>query len=134
MGTGTPFANDLVVRGTDENSDKLFVYGTLQPGQHNEHLLARIEGTWRQASVTGSLEYRTSHEGWQYPVLSISEQGYTVQGLIFTSKYLEHNWAVLDAFEGDEYTRSTCLAMGRDGTRNKVFIYASSGKHAITFR
>ena len=33
----------------------LFVYGTLAPGEPNEHILKDVEGVWLEASVTGKL-------------------------------------------------------------------------------
>ena len=35
--------------------ERLFVYGTLQPGQPNEHELASISGEWSKAQVRGRL-------------------------------------------------------------------------------
>ena len=40
--------------------ERLFVYGTLAPGQPNEHVLAAIGGTWEPAIDTGTLH----QDGW----------------------------------------------------------------------
>jgi len=45
---------------------RLFVYGSLQPGHTNAHLLEQIGGTWQAASVVGMLR----PEGWG------AQQGY----------------------------------------------------------
>ena len=39
---------------------RLFVYGTLAPGEVNEHVLATLDGSWVPALVFGTLHA----EGW----------------------------------------------------------------------
>ena len=41
-------------------TERLFVYGSLAPGESNAHVLAGIDGTWEPATVTGTLH----PEGW----------------------------------------------------------------------
>ena len=85
--------------------DKLFVYGTLQPGGANEHILGTLDGTWEVASVRG----RLLDEGWGAslgcPGLVLDERAPAVPGYLFTSRELSSRWAELDRFEGDEYER-----------------------------
>ena len=61
--------------------ESLFIYGSLQPGGPNEHVLAEIGGDWEPAVVKGNL----LEEGWGasmgYPGLAIDERGNDVHGL-----------------------------------------------------
>lgn len=84
---------------------RLFVYGTLAPGEPNGHILAPLEGTWQPATVRGRLK----PEGWGaamgYPGIVLDESAEEVQGVVFSSEQLEGFWSELDAFEGEEYAR-----------------------------
>ena len=59
---------------------RLFVYGTLAPGQPNAHVLGDVPGTWEPARVTGTL----LPEGWGaaigYPGIVLDSRGETVPG------------------------------------------------------
>ena len=85
--------------------ERLFVYGTLQPGGPNEHVLASIEGSWAAATVRG----RLIEIGWGaylgFPGLELDGSGAEVPGFVLTSEVLAPEWARLDAFEGDGYER-----------------------------
>ncbi len=103
---------------------RLFVYGTLAPGQPNAHELADLRGTWQPAAVRGVLHA----EGWGaalgYPALEPDERAGEVQGQVFTSADLPQHWARLDAFEGSGYVRVVVSAVLGDGTRVEAFVYA----------
>jgi gamma-glutamylcyclotransferase (GGCT)/AIG2-like uncharacterized protein YtfP len=105
---------------------RLFVYGTLAPGQPNEHVLAEVCGEWESATVTGKL----FHEGWGaalgYPGIVLDELGEDVPGLLFSSESLPEHWARLDAFEGDGYERVLTLARRKDGSTVRAHIYKLS--------
>ena len=85
--------------------DRLFVYGSLQPGGPNEHVLEEIGGEWEPAAVRG----RLVADGWGaklgYPGLVLDDSGDKVQGHVFSSTRLDTHWSHLDAFEGAEYQR-----------------------------
>ena len=89
-----------------DGSDRLFVYGSLQPGGSNEHVLAKYKGEWLAAYVRGHL----INIGWGanegYPGLIPDGQGDTVHGFVFASASLPGLWAELDAFEGADYARA----------------------------
>lgn len=108
--------------------ERLFVYGTLAPGQPNAHVLADIPGTWKPATVRGTL----LPEGWGaavgYPGIILDESGGEVKGFIFSSKALAAHWPRLDAFEGDGYERVVAAATLGDGTIVKAHIYALKEK------
>ena len=96
--------------------DRLFVYGSLQPGGDNQHILAGLDGEWEAASVRG----RLVDAGWGanlgYPGLIPDKDGPQVQGFLFSSAELNAFWPVLDDFEGREYERceiETTLPSGK---------------------
>jgi gamma-glutamylcyclotransferase (GGCT)/AIG2-like uncharacterized protein YtfP len=103
--------------------NRLFVYGTLAPGRPNEHVLARVPGSWQPASVTGAL----LPEGWGaaagYPGIVLDKDGDDVQGFLFSSEELAEHWARLDEFEGEGYERVLTTARIEDGSRVDAYIY-----------
>ena len=97
--------------------ERLFVYGSLQPGESNEHVLAELSGEWQPAVIKGTL-----HEaGWGtdmgYPGLVLDDNGSDVQGYVLTSADLANHWVALDKFEGDEYERVAATVIVKDGER-----------------
>ncbi|MEO0574345.1 MAG: gamma-glutamylcyclotransferase family protein [Pseudomonadota bacterium] len=102
--------------------ERIFIYGSLQPGGPNEHVLADVDDCWEAAVVTGKLV----NSGWGaslgYPGLVLDECGQEVQGQILTSTELGAKWAELDQLEGDEYVRTELIALLRNG--EKVCAYA----------
>ena len=86
-------------------TQRLFVYGTLQPGRPNEHILAPLAGAWQPAIVKGHLK----PDGWGaalgFPGLVLNEAGVEVRGVIFSSEKLDDFWSTLDDFEGEQYER-----------------------------
>lgn len=103
---------------------RLFVYGTLAPGRPNEHVLGELDGSWEEATVTGTLQ----HEGWGaamgYPGIVLSEDGAEVSGFLFTSKALSDYWSKLDEFEGRAYGRVLTSVRLRDNRTVDAYIYA----------
>ena len=65
---------------------RLFVYGTLAPGEVNEHVLAPLDGSWVPARVYGTLHA----EGWGhthgFPALRLTLWHLRWQGKFFTRK------------------------------------------------
>nr|WP_298099253.1 gamma-glutamylcyclotransferase family protein [uncultured Shinella sp.] len=103
----------------------LFVYGTLRPGDSNEHVMKKIGGEWKEASIKG----RYINEGWGFrkhglPALLVDEAGQDIPGYIFISENLEKNWSVLDEFEGVDYDRVVTKAVCTDGEVVDVYVYA----------
>jgi gamma-glutamylcyclotransferase (GGCT)/AIG2-like uncharacterized protein YtfP len=101
----------------------LFVYGTLAPGQPNEHVLTNIGGKWEQATVKGKLK----ELGWGaklgYPGIVLEENGKEVEGFLFASDKLDKHWDELDEFEGSEYKRVCNKVQTKDGKSIKAYIY-----------
>jgi len=87
-------------------ADKLFIYGTLAPGEENHFVMEPIDGTW----VSGSIRGTVLDVGWGgatsgYPGFIPEPGGDEVPGYLFTSKELPANWPMLDDFEGAGYRR-----------------------------
>lgn len=104
--------------------ERLFVYGTLRPGQPNERVLSAVGGSWEPATVTGKLR----PEGWAaamgYPGLHLDEQGDEVEGFLFSSENLSAHWAALDEFEGEAYERVLTNVKLKDGSTVDAYLYA----------
>lgn len=104
--------------------DKLFVYGSLQPGGPNEHVLTAFGGEWEPAVIKGDLV----EDGWGaslgYPGLVIDENGSDVRGHVFSSPHLALKWDWLDEFEGSEYERVVASVTLRRGKRVNAHVYA----------
>jgi gamma-glutamylcyclotransferase (GGCT)/AIG2-like uncharacterized protein YtfP len=111
--------------------ERLFVYGTLAPGQPNEHLLDEIGGSWEDATVTGTLH----PEGWGatmgYPAIVLGEYGDEVEGFLFSSDKLSDHWSRLDEFEGEAYERVLAVARLRDNSTVDAYVYALKGGHEL---
>ena len=97
------------------NETRLAVYGSLAPGQSNHGELAGLAGDWRPGTVRGW----KVESGWGaargYPGLRPDPDGPEVAVEVFTSDDLPAHWARLDAFEGEEYARTTVTVATREG-------------------
>jgi gamma-glutamylcyclotransferase (GGCT)/AIG2-like uncharacterized protein YtfP len=116
-------------------TNRLFVYGTLAPGESNEYILADIIGTWQPAIVRGTFWQEGGadigcpgmipsafYDG--HGNLLSNEIGYEIKGLIFTSEHLPDHWQRLDDFEGEGYVRQLIEAKLIDDSNVKAYIYA----------
>ena len=108
--------------------ERLFVYGSLQPGGPNEHVLTVIGGEWKPAVIKGKL----IESGWGarmgYPGLVVDEAGDDVHGHVFISSSLDTHWAYLDEFEGEEYERIVVSATLVSGEQVQAHVYALRGR------
>ena len=102
---------------------RLFVYGSLQPGGPNEHVLAAIGGEWQAAVVRGVL----IEVGWGarigFPGMLIDDEGDEIAGHVFSSPRLAAFWDELDAFEGPEYERQLTVVTLQDGSKVSAHAY-----------
>lgn len=103
--------------------NSIFVYGTLQPGKQNEHVLRKLNGTWRKGYVIGLL----INEGWGTkhgcPGLKLHKDGSRINGMIFQSIELNQILCELDDFEGEEYKRIVAEIHLENHTKTEAYLY-----------
>jgi len=107
--------------------DRLFVYGSLQPGGPNEHVLASIGGEWKPAVIKGKLMEAGWGAGMGYPALVLDEGASDVRGYVFASPQLSASWAYLDDFEGKEYERTVASVTLLNGEQVRAHVYVLRG-------
>ena len=103
--------------------ERLFIYGSLQPGGPNEHVLAAIGGEWEPAVIKGNLIEAGWGASMGYPGLVIDESGNDVHGHVFASSNLSAKWAYLDEFEGEEYERIVASVTLLSGEQIQAHVY-----------
>ena len=112
--------------------NRLFVYGSLQPGGPNEHVLTAIGGKWEPAVIKGHLVEQGWGASMGYPGLVFDESGKEVRGHVFSSSNLEAKWAYLDAFEGEEYERIAASVTLMSGAQVQAQVYVLRAKKTPT--
>lgn len=108
--------------------ERLFVYGSLQPGGPNEHVLTTIGGEWEPATIKGNLIEAGWGASMGYPGLVIDEHGNDIQGHVFASSNLSTQWAYLDEFEGKEYERIVAAVTLLNGEQVQAHVYGLRAK------
>ncbi len=103
--------------------ERLFVYGSLQPGGRNEHVLAAVEGVWLPGVIKGELVTAGWGAAMGYPALVIGEGGEDVHGYVLVSSSLGSEWARLDEFEGEEYERTLASVSLESGEQVQAHVY-----------
>lgn len=109
---------------TPPSPDRLFVYGTLAPGEENDHVLRGVKGHWSAATVRGrviAVVDRGPAAG--YPGIVLDSEGGLVHGLLFSSALLAEHWQRLDDFEGEGYERVRVRAEPAGGSAVDAWIY-----------
>lgn len=101
---------------------RLFVYGTLQPGHSNAHILENIGGEWLAGSVSGTFYERGWGAAADFPGIVLQENGPRVPGYLFISEKLEPHWPMLDEFE-DGYDRVEVDVTTSNGEQVTAWIY-----------
>ena len=107
--------------------ERLFSYGTLQPGGPKEHILTAIGGEWEPAVIKGNLVEAGWGASMGYPGLIINENGSAVHGHVFASSNLSAKWAYLDEFEGEEYERVVASVTLMSGEQVQAHVYVLRG-------
>jgi gamma-glutamylcyclotransferase (GGCT)/AIG2-like uncharacterized protein YtfP len=79
--------------------DRLFVYGTLRTGQAARSLIADHVARWVPATSTGALVAFPDYPGL------LDEGATTIQGELVWLTELAAAFALLDAYEGDDFIR-----------------------------
>lgn len=99
------------------------IYGTLAPGEPNEHILGTISGTWTKGTIRGYLKERGWGASTGHPGIVLDDAGPEVVVHVFISADLPDQWQRLDAFEGDEYLRSPATVRA-NGSEVPAYVYA----------
>ena len=103
--------------------NRLFVYGSLQPGGPNHHILREVEGCWRRGWARGHL----IQDGWGsalgYPAIRLDDEGPCVSGQLLTSDRVPDLLNDLDEFEGEAYQRTMANIKLEDGSTEKAYVY-----------
>ncbi len=86
-------------------SNRLAVYGSLQPGRENHSVIEHFQGTWSTGFVRGTLFEAGWGAGIGYPAMRWNPSDSRIAIHLFESHDLESHWARLDEFEGGEYIR-----------------------------
>ena len=107
--------------------NKLFIYGTLIPGEVNAHLLAPLKGSYVKASIKGSIHIVQSklHNGLRGLFYEPLNENH-VNGYLFESDDLPNFWHELDEFEGDEFPRIEVNVTLEDGAQVDCYAYIYS--------
>ncbi len=101
----------------------MFVYGTLAPGEVNDHILEPLTGSWQSASVNGTLHPEGWGASYGFPAMKLDKNAGFVYGKLFTSELLPENWSRLDEFEGSAYKRVTTQVRLQDGRQVEANVY-----------
>ncbi len=117
-----PLLNELL----DFPEYRLFVYGSLQPGRENHHLLSGLKGKWMKGYITGDLSDNGWGAGMGYPSLIWNFHGEQINGHLLISEELVDNWERLDEFEGNDYKR-ILVPVFCETQIHVANVYASSG-------
>jgi gamma-glutamylcyclotransferase (GGCT)/AIG2-like uncharacterized protein YtfP len=106
---------------------RLFVYGTLAPGESNAHIMAGLNGRWEVAELRGYVYPDGLEASEWYPalILPAANDGSApmVTGRLFVSADLPEFWPQLDAFEGACYQRVVVSVKGRDSGAVEAYVY-----------
>ena len=102
---------------------RLFVYGTLAPGQANHGLLEKLQGSWHKGTVSGHLYPNGLGPTTGYPVVDLTDPAQSIDGFMLISDALPSHWPVLDDFEGEGYRRVKTMVTLPDTSRLEAFIY-----------
>lgn len=103
--------------------DKLFVYGTLKPGESMNQMLSSIGGSWKKGTVQGEFIRPNEIAGFPYPGVILNDESGDIDGYVFESKNLHSHWDRLDAYEGSSYRRVITEVTRDDGQTVEAYIY-----------
>ena len=103
---------------------RLFVYGTLAPGQPNHSLLKDLSGTWQEGAIRGTLYPSGLGPTVGFPVVDLAPETSKINGLLFVSEELPRQWQMLDDFEGPGYKRVITTVFLKNNSHINAFVYA----------
>ena len=105
--------------------NRIFVYGSLQPGMQNESILKNLNGNWKKGFVLGELLNINSGENYGYPVLKINKIGSKIYGMVFESYEIKKKIEEIDKFEGENYKRIIGEVYLESGLKKEAYIYGN---------
>lgn len=105
----------------------LFVYGSLAPGEPNERFLKRIQGTWQDGNIFGTLINPEWKISGGYPGLKLDNPTNLVEGKVFSSSQLPELWDELDEFEDTEHYSRVLVPIFIKGESKPIegFVYVA---------
>jgi len=107
--------------------DRLFVYGTLLHGQAARSMVGNHVARWEQASITG----RMYAFPMGYPGV-VDEGDDRIVGELMWLSDLAAAFALLDAYEGDDFVRILKRVQRLDGTEVWAWCYVLADPATIT--
>ncbi len=107
-------------------TNSIFVYGSLQPGKQNDKIFKKIKGIWKKGFIFGKLINVSEGINYGYPVVEIKKKGDKIFGMVFVSKNLKKIIYKLDAFEGKDYKRIITNVNLTKGSKIKSYIYINN--------
>jgi gamma-glutamylcyclotransferase (GGCT)/AIG2-like uncharacterized protein YtfP len=114
--------------GSHEILDRLFVYGTLRSGQTARSLMANSVQRWEPATARGQLyAFPMGYPGF----IEAGEAAGEVIGEVCWLSDLAATFALLDAYEGVDFTRVIRKVRLRDGEELWAWIYMLSDATAV---
>lgn len=108
----------------NDKIERLFVYGTLAPGEKNFHLVENVDGHWQSATCFGRIFTQTQGAHVGLPCFEPTNDGERVEGKILSSTELVHYWSMLDEFEGELYQRRIIPIKTDHGEELVAYVYA----------
>ena len=104
-------------------SHRLAVYGSLAPGQANQHVLADLGGSWTSGFVEGELFAIGWGAAIGFPAMRWAPDGERIPVHLLVSARLPDAWTRLDRFEGPDYRRILIPIFGEEGLLAVANIY-----------
>lgn len=103
--------------------NNLFIYGTLKPGEANEHILQPVEEKFVKATLKGYTFDTEWEKSFGYPGITKGNVKDKINSYLFSSDNLSKYWDDLDAFETHAYKRIKVQVHLTNNTIAIAFVY-----------
>jgi gamma-glutamylcyclotransferase (GGCT)/AIG2-like uncharacterized protein YtfP len=118
-------ALDIIHESLGKPQNKLFVYGSLMPGESNHFKLARFGSNWKRGYTLGNKVKNGWGSALGFDALRWNPYGDKIYGYLLSSDNLPTSWEELDMFEGLEYIR-ILIPVFLESNIEVAFAYASA--------